>query len=109
VDPFYYDVTLDADWQDNHREEMIQQAKATIRAMMSKGRGETAIRAEMDRLGLGSVGLKQGFKLFFPGFDPHGELTGLPNNRNFAADETPFDRDSFLEAQEQKRAERLIR
>jgi hypothetical protein len=105
---FYYDVTLNADWQANHREELISDAKALIRGMMSKGSGETAIRAEMDRLGLGSVGLKQGFKLRIPGYDTHGEITGFPNKRDFAADDTPFDREAFLEAQKQERAKRLI-
>jgi hypothetical protein len=105
---FYYDVTLNADWQANHRQELIADAKALIQGMVAKGSSETAIRAEMDRLGLGSVGLKQGFKLFTPGRHPSNEVTGLYNSRNFAPDETPFDRESFLEAQEQKRAKRLI-
>jgi hypothetical protein len=105
---FYYDVTLNADWQANHRQELIADAQALIQGMVAKGSGETAIRAEMDRLGLGSVGLKQSFKLFTPGRHPSSEATGLYNSRNFAPDETPFDREAFLEAQEQKRAKRLI-
>jgi hypothetical protein len=54
------------------------------------------------------VGLKQGFKLRIPGYDTHGEITGFPNKRDFAADDTPFDREAFLEAQKQERAKRLI-